>query len=109
MKMNFLEEEPIQNQNPKEKDLTIQKLCFYSKFYEKIKLPFLSQIMDLCNFINFRMGSKLNLQKIHVASLAYFLQSIKGINDKITYAELIQKLNEIKHYNMKDSHLKTFS
>ncbi|MCQ2816749.1 MAG: hypothetical protein MJ252_05725 [archaeon] len=88
-----------EEEKPKEpNDSVILSLYSYSLQFEKLKkIPCLSILLDLSNLFSFKMGSKLNLKLIHIASLSYFQQCIQGMKKEISYAELIQKLNTSGH------------
>lgn len=89
--------EETKNQNNEKNEETIEKLYFYSNFFERCKVPFISKLLSLCEHYHLNLKSKDNLESIHIAGLSFILQSIKGMLKNTTYAEIIQKINGSQH------------
>lgn len=76
---------------------SIEKLYMYSNFFERCKIPLISKILSLCEFVHLKMKSKVKIEPIHIAALSFLLQSIKNIPKNINYADLIQRINASEH------------
>ena len=84
-------------QNNEKEEETIEKIFFYSNFFERCKIPLISKLLSLFELLHLKMKSKDDLQSIHIAALSFVLQSIKGVEKNSTYAEIIQKINTSDH------------